>query len=283
MPPTMPEILTANSVTMLDARHRGTVLLGGSHGGVYAGYLAAKAGARAVVLNDAGVGKDKAGIGSLDYLDRLGMAAATVSHMSARIGDGDDFLARGVISHVNRTAAALGCAAGQSCRDCAETMRAAPDWQGAPPPYAEARFRLRAEPGEPEVWGLDSASLIEPGDDQRIIVAASHGALLGGKPDNAIKVRPKAAVFNDAGVGIEEIGVSRLPVLADMGVAAATVAADSARIGDARSAWETGRLSHVNRLAEFLGAEPGISTQAFVDLVLTHYRDTVDHPGTLHS
>jgi hypothetical protein len=74
----MPEILTANSVTMLDARHRGVVLLGGSHGGVYAGYLAAKAGARAVVLNDAGVGKDRAGIGSLDYLDRLGMAAATV-------------------------------------------------------------------------------------------------------------------------------------------------------------------------------------------------------------
>jgi len=66
-------------------------------------------------------------------------------------------------------------------------------------------------------------------------------------------------------------------------VAAATVAADSARIGDARSAWETGRLSHVNRLAGFLGAEPGITTQDFVELVLIHYRDTVDHPGTLHS
>jgi hypothetical protein len=275
----MVEIVTADSVTRLEASHRGQVLLGGSHGGVYAGYLAAKAGVRAVVLSDAGVGKDRAGIGSLAYLDDLGMAAATVGHMSARIGDGADFLARGVISHVNRTAAALGCAAGQSCRDCAERLRNAPVWHGTLPVYDEARFMLHGVPGEPEVWGLDSVSLIEPGDAKRIVITASHAALLGGRADDAIKVRPLAAVFNDAGVGIEEIGISRLPVLDGMGVVAATVAADSARIGDARSAWESGRVSHVNRLAGSLGAKPGLGTRDLVDLVLSLWRVTAERPS----
>ena len=275
----MIEIVTADSVTRLGASHRGQVLLGGSHGGVYAGYLAAKAGVRAVVLSDAGVGKDRAGIGSLVYLDDLGMAAATVGTMSARIGDGADFLARGIISHVNRTAAALGCAAGQSCRDCAERLRDAPAWHGSPPVYGEARLLLSGVPGEPEVWGLDSVSLIEPADAKRILVTASHGALLGGRADDAIKVRPLAAVFNDAGVGLEEAGISRLPVLAGMGVAAATVAADSARIGDARSAWESGRLSHVNRLAGSLGAKPGDSIRDLVDLMLSHWRARAGHSG----
>jgi len=43
-----------------------------------------------VILNDAGVGRDRAGIGGLALLDTIGMSAATLSHRSARIGDGDD-------------------------------------------------------------------------------------------------------------------------------------------------------------------------------------------------
>jgi hypothetical protein len=261
----MVDILVADSVTHLDSRHRGQVVMGGSHGGVYAGYLAAKAGVRAVVLSDAGVGKDRAGIGALAYLDKLGMAAATVGHMSARIGDGADFLARGVISHVNRTAAGVGCAPGQSCRDCAQALHAAPDWHATPPAYEEGRVRLRT--GAPEVWGLDSASLIAPGDEDRILVTGSHGALPGGKPEAALGVRPRAAVFNDAGVGIDEIGIGRLAALDAMGVPAATVAAMSARIGDARSTWQDGRISYVNELAAALGARAGLSTPAFADLV----------------
>ena len=253
----MVKVITAGSVTKLDDRHRGQVVIGGSHGGVYAGYLAAKAGVRAVVLSDAGVGLDQAGIGGLAYLATLGMAAATVSHTSARIGDGEDFLARGIISHVNDVARELGCAPGRSCRDCAELLREAPAWRGAPPVYEESRMRLQALPGRPEVWGLDSASLIEPADANRIVVVGSHGGLPGGVPANALRHPALAAVFNDAGGGIDDAGIGRLPALDDMGIAAATVAAHSARIGDARSSWATGRLSHVNRLAASAGGEIG--------------------------
>ena len=65
---------------------------------------AAKAGIKAVILCDAGVGRERAGIGGLDYLDKLGVAAAAIGHRSARIGDGADCHARG-LDHLRQCAA----------------------------------------------------------------------------------------------------------------------------------------------------------------------------------
>ena len=62
---------------------------------------AAKAGIKAVILCDAGVGRERAGIGGLDYLDRLGVAAAAIGHRSARIGDGADCARAASISFAN--------------------------------------------------------------------------------------------------------------------------------------------------------------------------------------
>jgi hypothetical protein len=267
-----PQIIAEASVTKLDARHRDAVLVAGSHGGVIAGYLAARAGVRAVILNDAGVGKERAGISSLQYLERIGMAAATAGHMSARIGEGADMLARGVITHANAIASRLGVRAGQSCAEAAERLRAAPVATAAAPPYEEARFPIRETPGELAIWGLDSVSLVEPADKTRVLVIGSHGGILAGKPETAMKHDAIAAVFNDAGVGIDGAALTRLPPLAARGIAAVTVDCMSARIGDARSAWETGVLSHVNEIAKTLGARPGMSTQEFVGLVIAKHR-----------
>ena len=132
-------IAVASTVTKLAASDNGKVLIGASHGGVYAGYLAAKIGCRGVILNDAGVGKDRAGLGSLEYLARLGLPAATVSHMSARIGDGADTAANGVISHVNAIAAALGCTVGQTAIDCAVRMTRHPSSVAAAPSANRSR------------------------------------------------------------------------------------------------------------------------------------------------
>jgi hypothetical protein len=262
------QVIAEPSVTKLDARHRGAVLVAGSHGGVIAGYLAAKAGVRAVILNDAGVGKDGAGISSLPYLEKIGLAAATVGHMSARIGEGADMLARGVITHANATAERLGVRRGQSCAEAAERLREAPAATAAPPPYEEGRFPIREAPGAPAIWGLDYVSLVLPEDKDRILIIGSHGGILAGKPETAMKHDAIAAVFNDAGIGADGAALTRLPPLAARGIAAATVDCMSARIGDARSAWETGILSHVNATAKTLGAQPGMSTQDFVGLVI---------------
>ena len=260
--------LTADTVTKLDERHVGRVVIAGSHGGVYCGYLAAKAGVRGIILNDAGIGKDNAGLGSLVYLDALSMPAATVAAMSARIGDGDDMARRGVISHVNAAAAALGCAAGQSAAECATKMLVAPASHWLPPDQAEARSPIRQRPGEPEIWALDSASVVHPEDAGRILIIGSHGGAPGGKPEMALRVDALAAVFHDAGVGIDGAGISRLPFLDQRGIPAATVSAASARIGDGLSIWETGVLSHVNDTAAALGAAVGITVPAFADLVI---------------
>src|ERR1700736_1731021 len=98
MPASPARIIVADSITRVgEGEATGAVVVNASHGGVYAAYLAAKLGAAAAIFNDAGVGRERAGVGGLDYLQQLGIPAATVGHMTARIGDGADMLARGVI------------------------------------------------------------------------------------------------------------------------------------------------------------------------------------------
>ena len=269
----MADIVCADTVTALGPEHRGQVLIGGSHGGRYAGYLAAKAGVRAVILHNAGIGKDDAGIGSLALLDPLGLPAAALDHMSARIADGRDQLARGIVSHVNRAAAALGCAPGQDCRDCAQLMTAAAQWTGSAPEFGESRFLLRQHDGESEVWGVDSTSLLVPEDKGAVMITASHGSVFGSLKNKPIAGPPRAVIFNDAGGGADGCGLSRLAVLDGEGVIAATVAATSARIGDARSAWESGIVSHANAHAEAAGIAPGDNLPSFADKAIAAGKD----------
>src|SRR4051812_36110171 len=129
-----PGILAADTITKLPEDAAGQVVVSGSHGGRYPGYLAAKAGLRAVILNDAAVGKDEAGIGSLPYLAALGVAAAAVSHASCRIGDTQDMIARGRISHANAVARAAGCVPGLACLEAAILLTSAPHLRAAEPP-----------------------------------------------------------------------------------------------------------------------------------------------------
>jgi hypothetical protein len=89
---------------------------------------------------------------------------------------------------------------------------------------------------------------------------------LGGRPDTALKYDVLAALFNDAGVGIDEAGVTRLPALDARGIAAGTVAAASARIGDARSTYEDGVLSRINARAAAVGIDPGMAAREFVTI-----------------
>jgi hypothetical protein len=255
-------IVVADSITRVGPEAAGAVVVNASHGGVYAAWCAAKLHAAAAIFNDAGIGRDRAGIGGLDYLDEFGIAAATVGHDTARIGDGADMMARGVTTHANALAVALGCRPGMSCRDAAATLQAAAPPRHAPPPALEAAFLLATEP--PAVWALDSASLVAPKHHDAIVITGSHGGLLGGRPETALKYDVRAAFYNDAGIGIDEAGVSRLPALDERGIAAATVSAISARIGDARSTYEDGVLSRVNARAAALGLAPGMPAREAV-------------------
>ena len=69
---------------------------------------------KAVFFNDAGVDKEDAGIVALAMLQSKGVAAGTVAHTSARIGDAQDTWESGVISYVNEAARTLGLDPGQA-------------------------------------------------------------------------------------------------------------------------------------------------------------------------
>ena len=256
-----------DSITHLDEQDAGTIVVAASHGGRYCGYCAAKGHVLGAIFSDAGIGLENAGIAALDYLDALGIPAATVDYRSARIGDGADLAQRGRVSFCNRCARELGCAPGQTTMECAERMERAQRSGTTPPVYEEARTLLLERPGREKVWGLDSNSLVTPEDTGSIVVTGSHGAILGGKPETALRIDALAAVYNDAGVGIDDAGISRLPALDARGIAAVTVDAQTARIGDARSTWETGKISHANSLAQAYGCRVGMSVPAFVEWV----------------
>ena len=262
--PELPPILTADSITRVGTEAARAVVVNGSHGGIYAAYLAGKLGVAAAIFNDAGVGRDHAGIAGLDYLDGFGVPAAAIGYDTARIGDGADMMARGLVTYVNASARALGCRVGMACRDAAALLQQARPGGREPPPEREGAFVLI--PDSPAAWALDSASLVGPEHVETVVVTGSHGGLLGGRPDTALKYVALAALFNDAGIGIDEAGVTRLPALDARGIAAGTVAAASARIGDARSTYEDGILSRVNRCGAALGIVPGMSAREFVSI-----------------
>ena len=242
-------VLIFDSVTKLPSEANGAVVIGGSHAAVYAAYMSAKFGCRAAIHHDAGIGKDEAGIGGLNYAQTLGMAMAAVTTASARIGDGQDLYVRGVISRANSLAAACGVTPGMSCKEAAELLKTAPWPHTLPPAKGESRHMIEG------IICADSATLLLPEDRDRIVATGSHAAL--NSATATAPFRPKLLMFNDAGFGADRGGVLALAELDKDGIAAIAVAASSARIGDGRSTLQDGTISEVNQAAYRLGARVG--------------------------
>ena len=262
----MDGILVVDSATRLGSEAADEIVVCGSHGGLYPAWLAAHAGVRAIVFNDAGVGRHQAGVAGVSWLSALGIAAVAIDHDSARIGDGADMLASGRVSMANDMAAAHGCLPGHTCAQVVRCLKEScePVEGIEVPPIGEARTRV-ANTGHREVYALDSIALAGEEDRRRILVTGSHGGLLGGAPDDGIlEVDAFAAFFNDAGGGKEDAGFARLPLLDKRGIAGVTVSAYSARIGDGRSTYDTGVLSRVNEVARRLELKEGMSAREAV-------------------
>lgn len=109
-------VLIMDSITKVTAADAGAIVVSASHGGASSGEFALEVPLKAVFFNDAGVGKDDAGIAALAMLQARNVAGGTVAHTSARIGDAEDMWQCGVISHLNEAAQRLGLAVGQPLR-----------------------------------------------------------------------------------------------------------------------------------------------------------------------
>lgn len=238
--------MIADTITVLEAVHSGHVVVCASHGGSSSGEFALKQPYAGVLFNDAGIGKERAGVAGILALDAYGMASAGVDNASAEIGLGRDTWENGTISVVNRTAAACGVRSNMSVKDAAAQIASrtvSPALKSAISRPAEL-FRGHTVVRDFVVNLCDSISMIDPADAGRIVVSGSHGAAVSAT--YALRYRPRLVFFNDAGVGKNHAGIRSLDILGEQGVAAGTVTHVSARIGDARDALENGIIGHLN-------------------------------------
>lgn len=263
-------VLVADSMSYFDARVQPTdVLVCGSFAGAaIAEQLALCWGPRALIAHACGVGKDEAGISGLGLCESLGVPMAAVETMSARISDGRSVYESGRIGHANAHALALGVRIGQPTSDA-------------------ARLLLDAEPGRPlEPGTTDTRTYVLHQGTRGSILAVWNPLLLlegGSRPDDVLciglhsgkvmaewssAVSPRAVIGNDGGLGKDRSGVAGLATLAENGIAGASVAAMSARIGDCRSTYEDGEVSAVNELARARGVHEGMSAREAARVLL---------------
>ena len=118
----MPELKLVDSITQLGSRDEGCIAVSGSHGGISSARYALAARPLLSVFNDAGGGLNNAGLAALDFLQSNNLAACTVAHHSARIGEASSTLTGGLINHTNTCASALGIQAGWTCQQAVDSL-----------------------------------------------------------------------------------------------------------------------------------------------------------------
>lgn len=110
--------------------------------------------------------------------------------------------------------------------------------------------------GAPSVVLADTVTRLAGAQGGAVLVTGSHGGVIAAR--YAAQGTLRAAIFHDAGLGLDEAGVAGLAWLAARGVPAAAVSHRTARVGDAADCLHRGRLSRVNAPAAALGVVPGL-------------------------
>ena len=257
------EIILTDSITgVVHPRDSGKVVICGSHGGYSAAVLALKGAIKGAIFNDAGGGKAGAGVAGLELLNQYGVPAAAVDAYSARIGVASE-TKKGIVSHANGLALDCGVRIGSLAEVAAQVMARADipameSFHGNMDLEANATVVFTHPTGRCIVV-MDSNSMVSHNNERDIIMTGSHGGLVGSQP--AVKYPVAAAFYNDAGVGKENAGISRLFWLEENNIYGATVDASTARIGIGLDTYDSGVVSHVNTLTENIGILPGISAK----------------------
>ncbi|TRW95296.1 hypothetical protein FNJ84_16355 [Paracoccus sp. M683] len=225
------------------------VVIAGSYCGASTLPHVVRQGVRGVVAHDAGIGKDRAGIGALPVGDQHGIPVAAVETMSAALSNGRS-MAGGVISFANQTATSLGVTVGMSAIEAATLMLGAPLRQPSETELPlDRRISEMIKVGSGRAYASSAVTNFPEGDEhaQDVIVWGAHmGAIAGPIIE---KRRFKGCIGNDCGKARFDSGIAALPILNRMGIMAASVGTMSARIGDGYSSWNDGRISAANDLA----------------------------------
>lgn len=219
---------------------------------------------QAVFLNNAGIGKNQAGIKGLSYYQSEGILACDVDHNSAEIGISSDTWENGIISHINALAEKVGITKGDSVQNAvailmnnAEILSPSQNSiQHDLSPTQDAEIQSKQElkkQTQIHIEGVtitvtDSITFLHEHNAGDIVVCGSHGGLSAG--EYAQKYKVKAVFFNDAGIGKNNAGVQSLEILSAKGILACTVDCMTAEIFNGQDVLEHGVISVCNERAK---------------------------------
>jgi len=123
------------------------------------------------------------------------------------------------------------------------------------------------------VWSFARVKGEHPRD---VFCVASHGGKV--MADYARGVKPRGLIANDAGRGLDDSGMDGLDAMA--ATPAATVSADSARIGDALSTYRDGVISAANAPARAIGVRLNMTARDAAHLML-HEQNRGQSPNSV--
>jgi uncharacterized protein YunC (DUF1805 family) len=220
---------------------------------------------KAVFLNNAGVGKNQAGIRGLTHYEAENILACAVDHNSAEIGIARDIWKCGTISHTSPQAEAAGIQIGNSVKEAVAKIinsskllfstQKSKSFESlikneVKDNSSKADFKKQTQT---QIDGVgitvtDSITFLNKNNSGDIVVCGSHGGLSAG--EYAQKHRVKAVFFNDAGIGKNNAGVKSLESLSDAGILACTVDCMSAEIFNGQDILANGIITVCNQLAK---------------------------------
>jgi len=218
---------------------------------------------KAVFLNNAGIGKNQAGISGLPHYAAEGILACAVNHNSAEIGIARDTWESGIISHTNTLAGEAGIQPGESVQEAVARIIKIIDKTSLIQKNTNSESTNKKEENSNKVdlkkqtqtqldgvsiTVTDSITFLNESNAGDIVVCGSHGGVSAGH--YAQKHHLKAVFFNDAGIGKNNAGIKSLESLSEAGILACTVDCMSAEIFNGQDILDNGIITVCNQLAK---------------------------------
>lgn len=216
----------------------------------------------AAFLNNAGIGKNQAGVRGLEQYQAQNILACAVDHNSAEIGVARDTWESGIISHTNILAQEAGFLVGESVKKAVSKIAFARNLGSLAQSFEKPgslsnqendknKVNLKKQT-QTQVAGVnvtvtDSITFLNENNGGDVVVCGSHGGLSAGH--YAQKYHVKAVFFNDAGIGKNDAGVKGLQLLNDAGIIACAVSCWSAEIFNGQDSLNNGIITVCNQLA----------------------------------
>ena len=260
-------ILAMDSVGYVDRRNDvSDVLICGSHGAACATQLLAWVRPRGVIIHDAGIGLAGGGVSGLELLDAYMIPGAAVAGMSARISDGRNMYADGILSAINGSAVLMGLEIGMTVRQAARILL---DNNPAPRPPARRQVRIHKD-DLGSVYALDTVKYADERIAGSVLCMGSHAARAMADYVDALDFPLAGVIANDAGHARDDSGIEGLGLMDAHAMPACAVSVDTARMGDARSTYLDGRIGALNETAAGLGIRVGDSARSAARRMLEH-------------